>query len=37
VTLSSFGSIQVNCSSDDDPNASAFNVDLDALPIGTVL
>jgi hypothetical protein len=37
VTLTSFGSIQVNCSSDDDPNASAYNVDLDALPIGTVL
>jgi hypothetical protein len=37
VTLSSDAFVYVQCSSDDDPNASAGDVDLSALPVGSVV
>jgi hypothetical protein len=36
VTLSSDAFVYVQCSSDDDPNASAGDVDLTALPVGNI-
>ena len=37
VTLSSAAFVEVDCSSDDDPNATAADVDLTAVPVGTVI
>jgi hypothetical protein len=36
LTLTGLTSVEVDCSSDDDPNAEAANVNLSALPVGSV-
>jgi hypothetical protein len=37
LTLTSLTSVEVDCSTDDDPNGAADNVNLSALPVGTVI
>lgn len=37
LTLTSLTSVEVDCSTDDDPNGSANNVNLSALPVGTII
>lgn len=37
LTVSSLTSVEVDCSSDDDPNAIAVNVNLTAIPVGTII
>ena len=37
LTLTSLTSVEVDCSTDDDPNGSAANVNLSALPVGSII
>lgn len=37
LTLTGLTSVEVDCSSDDDPNAEAVNVNLSAIPVGSIL
>jgi hypothetical protein len=37
LTVSTLTSVEVDCASDNDPNAIAVNVNLTALPVGTII
>lgn len=37
LTLTALTSVEVDCSSDDDPNATAANVNLTAIPVGSII